>query len=146
MSTLLYAGTTPDFIQTTTHNAIADRLAEAFEAHYRYAPSHGEFQSWQNSLRSFSDVLRARELGHSEALPPPPAPAAVAQAPQDQAAAKLQDLASEFRQKDGRRVSGALPVHIPFVAFGPSIFLASELTPETRAATLDLEYERRKGS
>ncbi|MDR0183826.1 DNA/RNA helicase domain-containing protein [Lysobacter arvi] len=62
MSTLLYAGTTPDFIQSTTHNAIAHRLAEAFEAHYRYAPSKGEFQSWQNSLRSFSDVLRTGDL------------------------------------------------------------------------------------
>lgn len=62
MSTLLYAGTTLDFIQATTHNAIAHRLAEAFEAHYRYAPSQGEYQSWQNSLRSFSDVLRTGEL------------------------------------------------------------------------------------
>jgi hypothetical protein len=112
---------------------------------FRVTPAAGAFRT-ETYLEPFSDVLRARELGHSDALPPPPPPAAVAQAPQDQAAAKLQDLASEFRQKDGRRVSGALPVHIPFVAFGPSIFLASELTPETRAATLDLEYERRKGS
>jgi len=62
MSTLLYAGTTPEFVQATTHNAIAYRLAEAFEAHYRYAPSNAEFQSWQNSLRSFSDVLRTGDL------------------------------------------------------------------------------------
>jgi uncharacterized protein len=59
---LLYAGLTPDFIQATTHNAIAFRLAEAFEAHYRYPPSPAEFQSWQNSLRSFSDVLREGNL------------------------------------------------------------------------------------
>ena len=55
---LLYAGMTPDFIQAAVHNAIAHRLAEAFEIHYRYKPSPSEFQSWQNSLRSFSDVLR----------------------------------------------------------------------------------------
>lgn len=55
---LLYAGTTPDFIRATTHNAIADRLADAFRSHFRYSPSPAEFQSWQNSLRCFSDVLR----------------------------------------------------------------------------------------
>lgn len=59
---LLYSGTTPDFIKATTHNAIAQRLSDAFTAHYRYAPSPSEFQSWQNSLRSFSDVLREGEL------------------------------------------------------------------------------------
>lgn len=59
---LLYAGTTPDFIQAAAHNAISYLLAEAFEAHYRYRPSKNEFQSWQNSLRSFSDVLREGDL------------------------------------------------------------------------------------
>lgn len=54
----LYSGVTPDFINETTHNAIAHRLAQAFESHFRYPPSPAEFQSWQNSLRCFSDVLR----------------------------------------------------------------------------------------
>ena len=58
----LYSGTTPDFMKETTHNAIANRLAMAFENHFRYAPSHAEFQSWQNSLRCFSDVLREGDL------------------------------------------------------------------------------------
>jgi uncharacterized protein len=58
----LYSGTTPDFIKHTTHNAIAHRLAAAFEAHFRYPPPPSEFQSWQNSLRSFSDVLREGNL------------------------------------------------------------------------------------
>ncbi|MET4730034.1 DUF2075 family protein [Lysobacter enzymogenes] len=58
----LYSGTTPDFLRATTQNAIAQRLKEAFLAHYRYNPSDGEYQSWQNSLRSFADVLREGEL------------------------------------------------------------------------------------
>jgi uncharacterized protein len=58
----LYSGTTPDFIRQTTHNAIAQRLADAFEKHFRYAPPPSEYQSWQNSLRSFSDVLREGNL------------------------------------------------------------------------------------
>ncbi|AWV07668.1 DNA/RNA helicase domain-containing protein [Marilutibacter maris] len=62
MKAFLYSGTTPDFIRDTTQNAIAKRLAEAFEAHFRYKPSPAEFQSWQNSLRCFSDVLREGDL------------------------------------------------------------------------------------
>lgn len=58
----LYSGTTPDFMLATTRNAISQRLTEAFQAHYRYAPSPAEIQSWQNSLRSFADVLREGEL------------------------------------------------------------------------------------
>lgn len=54
----LYSGTTPEFIKDTTQNAIAHRLAEAFEAHFRYSPPPSEFQSWQNSLRSLSQVLQ----------------------------------------------------------------------------------------
>lgn len=54
----LYSGTTPDFVRDATQNAIAHRLAEAFEAHFRYKASAAEFQSWQNSLRCLSDVLR----------------------------------------------------------------------------------------
>ncbi len=58
----LYSGTTPDFINDTTRNAIAQRLAEAFEAHFRHSASPAEFQSWQNSLRCFADVLREGDL------------------------------------------------------------------------------------
>ncbi len=58
----LYSGTTPDFIKDTTRNAIAHRLADAFEVHFRYRVSPAEFQSWQNSLRCFADVLREGEL------------------------------------------------------------------------------------
>jgi len=53
----LYAGRTRDFVHAATHNAIARRLADAFQAHYRYAPSHNEYLSWQNSLRALSSVI-----------------------------------------------------------------------------------------
>lgn len=58
----LYSGMSPDFIQGATRNAIAHRLAEAFEAHFRHRPSPAEFHSRQNSLRCFADVLREGEL------------------------------------------------------------------------------------
>jgi hypothetical protein len=35
---------------------------------------------------------------------------------------------------------------VPFPDFGAVIFLASELTPETRAPKLSLEYQRERGN
>jgi len=58
----LYVGMTTDFVRDSIHNAIAHRLSEAFEAHYRYKPSPSEYRSWQNSLRSLSDVIREGRL------------------------------------------------------------------------------------
>lgn len=58
----LYAGRTAEFVRDATHNAIAQRLAEAFLAHYRYRPGDGEFHSWQNSLRALSSVIEAGRL------------------------------------------------------------------------------------
>lgn len=58
----LYSGTTPDFLRDTTHNAIAQRLSDAFLHHFRYRPSENERRSWHNSLRAFADVVRHGEL------------------------------------------------------------------------------------
>lgn len=59
----LYAGTTREFVHASTHNAIAQRLADAFLAHFRYNASDSEYRSWQNSLRALSAVI---ELGNLE--------------------------------------------------------------------------------
>lgn len=58
----LYSGTTRHFIREATHNAIAARLAEAFQAHFRYRASDAEYQSWQNSLRALSTVIELGKL------------------------------------------------------------------------------------
>ena len=51
------------------------------------------------------------------------------------AAAGLQALVDRFRNEaGGRTVVGTLPVHVMFPAFGPSLFLASELTAESQCA------------
>lgn len=61
----------------------------------------------------------------------------------DRAAAGLQALVDRFRNESGgRTVVGALPVHVAFPSFGPSIFLASELTAETRAPSVELTFKR----
>jgi hypothetical protein len=39
-------------------------------------------------------------------------------------------------------VVGSLPVHVTFPAFGPTVFLASELTAEGSAPSVDLTFKR----
>jgi hypothetical protein len=63
----------------------------------------------------------------------------------DAAAAGLQTLVDRFRtESGGRTVIGSLPVHVTFPEFGPSIFLASELTAEARAPFIELALKRAK--
>jgi hypothetical protein len=80
----------------------------------------------------------------AEALRQPLAPIAKeASERNERAAAGLQALVDRFRSDSGgRTVIGALPVHVTFPRFGPSIFLASELTAETRAPSLELLFKQ----
>jgi hypothetical protein len=72
--------------------------------------------------------------------PPPPAPAA---APAEVASAGLQRLVDRFRSESGERtLAGILPVDVSVPDFGPSIFLAAELTAESRAPSLVLALKR----
>jgi hypothetical protein len=83
----------------------------------------------------------------AEALRQPvAAPAALDKSTQgDRGAAGLQALVDRFRNESGgRSVVGSLPVHVSFPAFGPSIFLASELTAEAGAPCIELVYRRTK--
>jgi hypothetical protein len=51
--------------------------------------------------------------------------------------------AVSFRNETRERtVVGALPVDVPFPEFGPSIFLAAELTAEARLPVVDLAVRR----
>ena len=57
---------------------------------------------------------------------------------------KLQALVDRFRNEaGGRTVVGALPVHVTFPQFGPSVFLASELTAESNAPSIELAFRRK---
>jgi hypothetical protein len=71
----------------------------------------------------------------------PPAPALLDR--DQRATAGLQALVDRYRNESGgRTVTGSLPVHVTFPEFGPSIFLASELTAETRAPFVELALKR----
>jgi len=58
----LYAGTSQQFLEDTVQNQIAEKLKAAFFYHFRYKPSPNEIHSWQNSLRSLSQVIQYAEL------------------------------------------------------------------------------------
>jgi len=58
----LYSGTTLDFVEDSTHNRIAEKISDNFQAHYRYRPGQSEVASWRNSLRSMADVVRTGDF------------------------------------------------------------------------------------
>jgi hypothetical protein len=63
--------------------------------------------------------------------------------PQRGAASGLQTLVDRFKNDaGGRSVIGALPVRVDVPAFGPAVFLASELTAEASTPGLDLLFRR----
>jgi hypothetical protein len=54
-------------------------------------------------------------------------------------------LLDTFRAKSSAgKVTGVLPVKVDFPAFGPSIFLVSELTSENRAPAAEFNFQREK--
>jgi hypothetical protein len=80
----------------------------------------------------------------------PPAPAAAAPPPVpaldvEGKSAQFQILIDRYRNEGGgRTVAGSLPVDVIFPMLGPSLFLASELTAESQAPSIDLTIRRIK--
>jgi hypothetical protein len=84
----------------------------------------------------------------SVSSPPPPAPAGL-QAPkpigEEARSTQFQKLIDRYRNEGGgRTVAGSLPVEVAFPRLGPSLFMASELTAELKAPSIDLSIRRIK--
>jgi hypothetical protein len=63
----------------------------------------------------------------------------------DKADTGNQALVEKFRSKSqGGRTTGILPIRVSFPAFGPSVFLVSELTSAGQSPTAALSYQREK--
>ena len=57
----------------------------------------------------------------------------------------MQALLDSFKAKSvGGRVTGIVPMNVNFPAFGPSIFLVSELTSENQFPAAQLDFQRDK--
>ncbi len=105
-----------------------------FPPRFRVDLQPGTFRPAQDSGSS-AEALRAADA--SRPAPPPPV------ASPAESAAGLQGLVDRFRNESRERtVVGALPVDVPFPVFGPSIFLAAELTAEARPPVVDLAVRR----
>jgi hypothetical protein len=77
--------------------------------------------------------------------PPPPSGSPAAERSPERSAAGLQALVDRFKNEPGGRiVVGSLPVRASFPSFGPSLFLASELTAEASTPSVDLIVRRVK--
>ena len=64
---------------------------------------------------------------------------------EDEKKDSTQALLDKFKAKSlGGRVTGILPVSVSFPAFGPSIFLVSELTGENQSPEAELSFQRDK--
>ena len=56
-----------------------------------------------------------------------------------------QALLDSYRAKSvGGKVTGILPVNVDFPAFGPSIYLVSELTSENQSPAAEFNFQRDK--
>ncbi len=69
----------------------------------------------------------------------------VATAEQGRAGKDTKALVDKYlaQSQEGKR-AGILPISLSFPAFGPSIFLVSELTAEKQSPTIDISYEEAK--
>jgi len=108
-----------------------------YSPRFRVDPQPGAFRA-ENDPGEFAEALREP----AEALRERATAIAVTMG-DARAASGLQTLVDRYRnERGGRTVVGSLPVHVTFPVFGPSIFLASELTAEGRAPFVDLTFKR----
>ena len=120
---------------------------------FRVTPQVGTFRTEPYQVPVSSALAVNRGVN-----PPLPASAAPMNAPKSEADKELhrdekkdvmQALLDSFKAKSvGGRVTGIVPMNVSFPAFGPSIFLVSELTSENQAPTaqLDFQHDRKAGS
>jgi hypothetical protein len=84
-------------------------------------------------------LLAAREMDDEAGEPPIAAPSGIAG---DKATQESRDLASAYRAGGRTSSAGRLPVPIPFPRFGPTRFLAAELTAEAKSLEARFTFKR----
>lgn len=111
---------------------------------YAIDPRPGTFRvatdpgPWSTNLRAIGDGVAVT------------APAAVQESigqssPRDRETKEFETLMDRYRKEAGRTGQGAVPLAIDFPAVGPTVFLAAELTEESRPTSFDLEYRKTGG-
>jgi hypothetical protein len=120
---------------------------------FRITPEQGTFRAQQ-----YQSPISTALASNGRVDLPPPATAPPVNSPQSEADKErhrdekkdvMQALLDSFKAKSvGGRVTGIVPMNVNFPAFGPSIFLVSELTSENQspAAQLDFQRDKKAGS
>jgi|SRR3984957_10839012 hypothetical protein len=116
---------------------------------FRITAEPGAFrmQAYENPISAALELARD-DVG---AATPVAAPAGKQTAQQENELADKDDrkktraLLDEFRARSmGGKVTGTVPINVAFPAFGPSIFLVSELTSENQFPTAEFNFQRDK--
>ncbi|HSC25744.1 MAG TPA: hypothetical protein VLD67_00635 [Vicinamibacterales bacterium] len=103
---------------------------------YRVEPRPGTFRV-ETDTGPWSTVLGI-DVSTASAPPLPPAPTSQP----DAAAAAARSLFDRLAQESGRTMAGVVPVNVTLPEFGPTFFVAAELTPESHAPALEIDYRR----
>jgi hypothetical protein len=104
-----------------------------YSPRFRIALQPGAFRV-EDDPGPFAEALRSAPAASASPTPAPQLRAEVS---------GLQALVDRFRtEAGGRTVVGALPVHVTFPTFGSSTFLASELTAESLAPSIEFSFRR----
>ena len=118
-----------------------------YSPRFRVEPLPGSFRL-DTDPGPFAAALRRPLASPPPAASPAPPPAAAPTSDRSfnrGAAGGLQVLIDRFKNEPGgRTVVGSLPVRVAFPSFGPSVFLASELTAEASTPSVDLLVKRVK--
>ena len=88
---------------------------------------------------------RAPHRDQADPAAPPPPPAPLRRPAASAREASCGRCMDRFQKEAGRTRQGVIPIAIAFPAIGPSVFLAAELTPETQAPSLDIQYRKTGG-
>jgi hypothetical protein len=126
---------------------------------FKVAPETGPFRTapYENPASAalnppVSVATGAGVAGGVMSAPPPPTPQPSSLPMEDKdelnskrSQAATQTLLDKFRADSmaGKR-AGILPIRVSFPAFGPSVYLVSELTAENQAPSADLSYQHEK--
>jgi hypothetical protein len=122
--------------------------------HVAAEPGTFRIQEYQNPMSSVLELSSDGEAGGVGSAKPAASPqefdrmqqfAKIQGADDKQKKDSTQALLDSFRAKSSSgKVTGILPINVAFPAFGPSIFLVSELTGENQFPAAEFSFQREK--
>lgn len=139
-------GTTETVLPTLDLPVSRTGVEVHYSPRFRLKPAAGAFR-----VEAYTEPLSATlrddwQRDNLLRVPASAAPSAPASGDKD-GSEEMAALVQQFKQAGGGRlVPGVFPVDVLFPSFGDRLFMATELTPDTQAPQLRLEYHRERGN